>query len=231
MTTASAVFGRQWAHCMWLCALLIGVFLSSNLPGFRIGEFLGISTPVWVVLCLADAIVHQIFVWFCWRTELYGKLLTRLFGKAAFPGYAFIFAVLILARPVLITALAVSNAGTVPAGESVLRVIAALFLIPSVYLIYSVKRYFGFSRAFGIDHFDHSYRFAGMVREGIFRYSSNAMYVFGFLALWIPGLALGSIAALVVAAFSHLYIRVHYLCTEKPDMDYIYGSQGDNRQN
>jgi hypothetical protein len=39
----------------------------------------------------------------------------------------------------------------------------------------------------------------------------------------MPGIALRSRAALVVALFSHLYICVHYFCTEKPDMKRIYG--------
>ena len=33
------------------------------------------------------------------------------------------------------------------------------------------------------------------------------------------------VAALVVAMFSHLYIWVHYICTERPDMRLIYGHE------
>ena len=91
------------------------------------------------------------------------------------------------------------------------------------YLIYSVKRYFGFKRAYGIDHFDDAYRSLPLVREGIFRFSPNAMYDFGFLLLWVPGLVTQSLAALAVALFSHLYIWVHYACTERADMNRIYG--------
>jgi len=29
--------------------------------------------------------------------------------------------------------------------------------------------------------------------------------------------------ALLLAGFNHLYIWVHYYCTEKPDMERIYG--------
>lgn len=48
------------------------------------------------------------------------------------------------------------------------------------------------------------------------------MYVFGFLMAWIPGLWFGSAAGLVVALFSHAYIWVHYIATERPDMRRIY---------
>jgi hypothetical protein len=63
-----------------------------------------------------------------------------------------------------------------------------------------------------------------MERRGTFRFSPNAMYVFGFCALWIPAFLFQSSAALVFAAFSHAYIWVHYHATEKPDMKRIYGA-------
>ena len=69
-------------------------------------------------------------------------------------------------------------------------------------------------------------RVPSKTQEGIFRFSPNAMYVFGFVWLWLPGLFLQSIAALAVALFSHLYIWVHYACTERPDMRRIYGAEG-----
>jgi hypothetical protein len=63
-----------------------------------------------------------------------------------------------------------------------------------------------------------------MVKGGIFRFTRNGMYVFGFLLLWIPGLWWASTAALAVALFNHLYIWVHYHTTELPDMKRIYGA-------
>ena len=87
----------------------------------------------------------------------------------------------------------------------------------------SVKRYFGFKRAFGVDHFDPSYRSVPFVKKGIFRFTGNGMYTFGFFLLWIPGLWYASISALCVALFNHLYIWVHYYSTELPDIKRIYG--------
>jgi hypothetical protein len=63
-----------------------------------------------------------------------------------------------------------------------------------------------------------------MVNKGIFRWSANAMYVYGFLLLWIPAFVWQSAAALVAAVFSHIYIWVHYYATERPDMNRIYGN-------
>ena len=44
------------------------------------------------------------------------------------------------------------------------------------------------------------------------------MYVLGFFMLWVPAFLFQSTAAMVIAAFSHAYIWVHYYATEKPDM-------------
>ena len=101
--------------------------------------------------------------------------------------------------------------------------VALFLLIPWAYLVYSVHRYFGFDRALGRDHFDVSYRDMPFVTKGIFRYTKNAMYTLGFLLLWMFGLVFLSQAALLAALFNHLYIWVHYACTEVPDIRRIYG--------
>ena len=131
---------------------------------------------------------------------------------------------MIILRPILAFALGWSNRGTLAIDPVIGIVISAILLLPSAYLLYSIKRYFGFDRAFGIDHFDASYRDMPLVRQGIFTWTPNAMYVFGFFILWVPAFLFQSLAALMVAAFSHLYIWVHYYCTEKPDMERIYGN-------
>jgi hypothetical protein len=222
---ARLLFEGQLAHLIALSALLLGLFAASALPGFHEGRFLGLSTWAWLVLTVADTIAHQVMVWFCWRVELHGKWLTRWFGDRAFPLYRVVFVILFAARMVPITLLAYANRATLPLDPAAGLVIALIIIIPAAYLFYSVRVYFSFNRAFGIDHFDASYRGAALVRQGIFKYTPNAMYVFGIGALWIPGFAFQSTAALVAALFSHLYIWVHYLCTERPDMARIYGKQ------
>ena len=222
-STVKLIFSGQFWHFLSLFLLGFSLLLASHLPGFSVGRLFGVSTDVWFVLVVANAVFHQVYVWLCWRLELHGQYLTAILDEKAFPVYAFLFSVLILARPVLITLLAVSNSGTVIYGAQFLQVLGILFMFPVIYLGYSVKRYFGFNRAFGADHFDAANRKLPLVKEGIFRYSGNSMYLFGFFLLWVPGLIAGSIAALVAAAVSHAYIWVHYWCTEKPDMQWIYG--------
>jgi len=105
-----------------------------------------------------------------------------------------------------------------------LYILAAVAAALALYVLYSVLRYFGIARAAGLDHFDPSYHHKPLVKEGIFKYTENVMYIFGLLALWIPGLAATSAPALIAAALTHAYIWVHYYTTEKPDMNRIYGT-------
>jgi len=225
-TLLPLVFEGQLTHVVCLAVLLVAAVWAAGLGNAMDGALFGVPTALWFALLLADAIVHQLFVWIAWRLELHGKVLTRWFGDAerAFRIYSILFAVLFGARFVLISLLAVANRGTLELAPWLGLVIAGVIAIPAAYLFYSVRVYFSFRRAFGIDHFDPDARTWPMVREGIFKYTGNAMYVFGIGALWIPALALQSEAALIGAAFSHAYIWVHYFTVEKPDMRRIYAA-------
>ena len=223
MSPVGRIFEKQLLHLLCLMLLLAGLFLFSGLDGFDQGELWGVDTLTWLYWLVGVTVMHQVFVWFCWRIELYSGLLSRWFGHGAFPVYAVLFFLLIISRPVLITLLALANRDTILINPMFGVSLVILLAIPSTYLMYSIGRYFGFKRAFGIDHFDRSYRGKPLVRKGIFRYTTNGMYVFGLLILWIPGVLFSSLTALAAALFSHIYIWVHYFCTEKPDMEFIYG--------
>jgi len=217
-------FAGQAAHLACLVVLLFLVWAAGGLPGVADGAFLGLSSGAWLWLAVLDAVAHQVYVWLAWRAELNGRHLTRRFGPRAFTLYAAGFTVLFVARPILAFALAWADRDTLPLGVGPGVAIAVLLCLPVIWLGVSIVRHFSFRRAFGIDHFDPAWRDAPLVREGIFRLTPNAMYVFGFLALWVPAFLFQSAAALVYAAFSHAYIWVHYYCTEKPDMRRIYGA-------
>jgi protein-S-isoprenylcysteine O-methyltransferase Ste14 len=222
MENLRLIFEKQFAHLILLGILLFLLALASRLPGFWEGEFLGLTTRTWFFLSVVNTVVHQVYVWFCWRTQLHLSLMTKVFGGIAFKIYSVGFGIMIILRPVLITGLARSNENTLSFNPIVMQAAAIILLVPGIYLLYSIVRYFSFTRALGIDHFDESYRSLQLVREGIFRFTSNGMYIFGFLVLWAPAIFFSSIAAVAFAAFSHLYIWVHYYCTEKPDMEKIY---------
>jgi len=223
VSTLRLILERQWIHVLALLILVPLVAWASRFESVRAGQVLGLDSVHWLWLAVGLAIGHQSFVWLCWRSELHASLLRRVFGRGGFVLYATVFGILIVTRGALVFVLAASNRGTIETASALLETAAVICLVPAVYLFYSVRRYYGFRRAFGIDHFDASYRSLPPVREGIFRFTPNGMYVFGFLLLWVPGLWSASAAALLAALFNHLYIWVHYFATERPDMRRIYG--------
>jgi len=221
------LFKGQALHVLGLGALLAGVLVAAGAGGeILAGNFWGLSTTVWLVIAVATPIVHQVYVWLVWRLELTRGAVSGALGRErGFRLYTFGFSILFVGRLLTIIALGIANQGTLPLSPAAAYVLAVVLLLPALYLFYSVVRYFGIERAYGIDHFDPEYRTKPFVKQGIFRFTSNGMYTYGFLVLWVPGLLLMSRAALLAAAFNHAYIWVHYYATELPDIQYLYGRQ------
>lgn len=217
------MYEGQARHLIFLALLLISVGLLADQAALS-GQWAGLPTSVWLVVAIAVPIVHQVYVWLIWRLELVHGWLTRQFGgRKGFKLYAIVFSVLFVSRPLSILALSIANRNSISIDRWLATIASILLLLPSAYLFYSVHKYFGLRRAYGIDHFEPAYRESPFVRQGIFRYTDNAMYVFGFLILWVPGLLLESKAALLAPFFNHAYIWVHYYSTELPDIRRIYG--------
>jgi Phospholipid methyltransferase len=217
------VFEKQGQHFLLLVVLLLGVYLLATKDVLS-GQLWGLSTQAWLWISILIPVVHQIFVWLFWRLELHHGLIKRWFGDRAFTIYRVGFALLFLARPVAQILLGISNRNTLSLNPFIAYTIAVVLFIPFAYTMYSVGKYFGIDRAFGIDHFEPAYRTKPFVKQGMFKYTSNAMYKFGFLIFWALAFAFLSKAALLSAAFSHLYIWVHFYFTEQPDIRRIYGN-------
>jgi len=222
----AAIFERQWLHALALAVGLPVLWLvSMNCGCFHRGELWGISTWNWFWISVEIPIAHQIFVWFSWRSELHRNLISRIFGRLGFSAYAAVFTFFLVARLVSVTALSVASRETLPVNPFALKLTAVVIGFPVAYLMYSVARYFTITRAYGADHFVDAYRAKPLIREGIFRFTSNGMYTFGLMVLYLPALWYASRPALVAAVFGHLYIWVHYFATELPDLRRIYGSR------
>jgi len=172
----------------------------------------------WLTICIP--IAHQIFVWLAWRVELKSKAISNSIGLKT---YLSIFFVLLVGRLIFFLFLAWVDRESIGLGMAARIIISTAFLLPALYTMYCVRKYFGFVRAAGADHFDSKYQSMSLVKKGMFKYSSNSMYIFGFMMFWGLALACNSEAALLAAAFSHAYIWVHYFATEKLDMKYLYG--------
>lgn len=213
-----------WHLLAILFSMSLFVFLSKNMECLSAGNVFGHNTIFWFGVAIAVPIMHQLYVWIVWRLELYKHYFSSRFGwERSFLMYRVGFSILFGSRLVFIIILAYSNRGTLEVSSSYVYLLVG-FISPIVlYLFYSVKKYFTIERAYGIDHFDKEYN-VPYVKEGIFRFTDNGMYVFGLLILYIPALLLFSKAGLVVAIFNHIYIWVHYYVTERPDMKEIYGT-------
>lgn len=221
----SKIFQHQLWHFLAIVIALWSFYLLSVFDKEVVnGSLFEISTMTWLWIAVWTPIVHQIYVFLVWRYQLYTNIFTKKFGvQKAFKSYAVGFSILFVFRLISLILLAYSNKDTLHIDPLYAYTIAAIITPFVIYLFYSVKRYFTIERAYGIDHFDKAYD-VPYVKQGIFKYTDNGMYVVGLAILYLPGLLLFSEAAIFVALFNHLYIWVHYYTTERPDMEYIYGS-------
>ncbi len=203
----------QLIHFSCLTSLLILTW--------AIWSYLGEPFTAVLVCAVAFPVVHQVFVWLAWRLELRSSAISKTIG---FRGYVAIFFLLFAGRFISLFALAWIDRGSLNLHILPQTVLTVLPSLLGLYAMYSVKRYFGMIRAAGADHFDPRYRDMPFVKEGIFRFTNNGMYVYAFLLFWTIAVGFNSAAALTVAAFSHAYIWVHFYATEKPDMNFLYAS-------
>jgi len=176
--------------------------------------------PVIFWTCILIPTFHQIFVWLSWRLELQNRAVSKSIG---FKSYLIVFFIFLWARPLSLLYFAYLDKNTLGLSLAMQILLTMFFFIPAVYTAISIKRYFGFQRAAGADHFKPEYRNMPLVKKGIFKYTKNGMYLFGFFALWAIAFGFNSKASLIVAGYSHVSIWIHYYATEKPDMLYLYG--------
>jgi len=180
--------------------------------------FLGGYAKEWFMLAMSIPLVHQAYVWICWRSELCWKSISNTIG---FKTYIIIFFILIISRLSAIV-LCFLDYGSLYKPGWLAWSIAIIIFIPGAYTMYSVKKYFGFLRAAGADHFDTKYRDMPFEKRGIFKWTPNAMYVF---AIGIPfgfAVATGSQSMFIVSIYTYISIWLHYFCTEKEDFKVIY---------
>jgi hypothetical protein len=224
MTPAQHLWKRQGWHAAAVAVLVPTTWLLAA-PGTTGTTLLGMGAPLWLGLALGLGVAHQSFVWACWRSELGWRALTRRLGETGFTLYRVGFAILALSRIAAFVGLAITDAHQLYVPGVLSWVAAALIAAPGIWGSISVKLYFGFTRATGADHFHERYRTMPFVRKGAFKYVPNSMYTLIIPAFFAGGFLSGSQATFALAAFQFAYIGVHYWCTEKPDMELIYGDR------
>ncbi|MDH3230129.1 MAG: hypothetical protein OEN55_10080 [Alphaproteobacteria bacterium] len=219
------VFRYQGYHLLLYVA--IGAALYAAVVQFPDGDpqVWGLSAREMILLSWTFAALHQGWIVFFWRTELYYGKISAWFGPAGFAIFRIGFVAFASCRLLLLIPISMATAET----ASIPRVVSvALIAVTTPFILwglYSVFVYFGATRAFGADHFDPAYRKGSLEQRGIFKYIANSMYTVVLLLLYHPGLLWHSWPGLITAAAHHALVWTHYFCTEKPDMKAIYGAR------
>jgi len=220
----SFFFTGQVQHLILLAALLPGAWALAR-PALDGNTWLGITDYQLFFACLIVPVIQQTLGWLVLRSQLCFRLLTRVFGRSDFFVWGLLFFPLLIARPLLLIGLAISDQNSLEIPFPLALALGILIALPAFYTLWSIKEYFGFQRAMGGDHFREKYRHMPFVRKGAFRWSPNAMYLFAFLGFWSIALIARSRAALAIALFQHAYIWVHMYCTEEPDIRVLYAPE------
>ncbi len=94
-------------------------------------------------------------------------------------------------------------------------------------IVLAQRQHFGLALpcALGGDHLPNRFAEMSMVNQGVVRFAPKAKHGIVFLRLPSMALLFGSRNTLFLAAYQRTYIWVHIYCTEKPDMEWIYGSR------
>ena len=193
---------KQGWHFLSLLILITGMSFVLKIENILQGEYWGLSTKTWLIIVLVLPILHQVFVVIVWRLEYYQQAISKKFGETGFKIYGFLFMIFLIGRPLTITFLAISNQESFDLLWSWRWALTIILGLPFIYLVYSLKKYFGIPRALGEDHFKPEvYRNSKLIKKGIFKYTNNGMYFYGFLGLYLPGILLASKAALAAAVF------------------------------
>ncbi|MEE9387511.1 MAG: PEMT/PEM2 methyltransferase family protein [Paracoccaceae bacterium] len=225
-TPKSELFRGQIQHAMIAALLTIG---TCSLLINAETTYLTRSPICWAYIAMAIALFHQSMVAVVFRAQLHLNLMVRLFGDNALKIWGAMFLPFLALRPITVLIAGLADAGSLAGDRTLQLATGAILMIPAIWGMHSVIKHFTINRALGGDHFYDKYANMPMVTQGIFKYSSNAMYSFVFLGLWAIALLTGSWNAIVLALFNHAYIWVHMYCTEDPDMKIIYGDSRENQ--
>ena len=222
-----SLIGRFFEKQLWQLLILGALFVSFSL-GYELlavppGQWLGLTTKQWFLIATISPIIHQIYVWLCWRGELYFKAVTKVFGRHAYQVFSIVFALLIVIRFFSIIGICVADYQSLTMPSAIRYPLAFILHLPALYAIYSVARYFGINRIPGEDHFKpEEYRNKPFIRKGMYKYSANVMYVYVGLIFWATAVLCASKAGLLTTLYMYATVWTHYFCTEKPDIKYIY---------
>ena len=90
--------GFFFKYQVWhIGGLIVLFYLGCQMIDFEnnLNTFLGISAKSWFLFSMMTPLLHQGYVWLCWRSELCWKTISRTIG---FKVYALIFIIIMISR-------------------------------------------------------------------------------------------------------------------------------------
>ncbi len=219
----SDIFEGQPQHLLIAALMTVGAL--SLLPEGGDQRLFGLNARGWAIISIGMALVHQILVALVFRWQLHRNLLTKVLGGADMRVWTAEFMPFLVARPITLVLVGWAGVEPITGFRAAEMVVGAGLVALAVWGMHSVIVHFTIPRAVGGDHFRDQIAEMPLVDKGAFAYTQNAMYGLIFFGLWGIALLFGSREALIVALFQHAYIWVHMYCTEKPDMEWIYGTR------
>ena len=133
--------GFFFKHQIWhLGGTIILFYIGVQLVDLKsnTNTFIGISALGWFVIAMSIPIIHQAYVWICWRSELCWKTISTTIG---FKAYAIIFFILGLSRFSAIV-LCYVDYGSLYNPGWLAWTLALILFFPGAYTMYSVKKVF-----------------------------------------------------------------------------------------
>jgi len=106
------LFDKQIHHFIALILLVLGVCALADDTALS-GRLWGVSTYTWLWLSIAVPVLHQVYVWFAWRTQLKYSLISHIFGESGFRVYRIGFTLLFASRLIFIILLSLSNRNSI----------------------------------------------------------------------------------------------------------------------
>jgi len=223
-STWADVIEGQPQHLGIMILMVAGAFAMFS-TGPEAPRLLGLSAAGWGQISVILAVLHQIVVAVVFRLELHRNLLSEFFGERDMKIWMTIFLPLLALRPITVILTGWADVHGLLGFRPLDWLVGIAMIAAAGWVLFTVVTEFTLPRAVGGDHFRNEFAGMPLLRSGPFAITPNAMYAIAFLGLWGIAFLFGSWNALVVALFQHAYIWVHMYCTEKPDMEWIYGDR------
>ncbi len=219
------IFEKQDWHFALLALLVVSVNAIMVLyPLSFTGVFWGLSTGTWLWIGVFTAILHQIYIMLIWRIQLETRWLTTNLPRLGFIAYLIDYTLMLAARTGAIILVAAANREVIFIPDSFRWVGSIILGIVFTWLTYSVTKSSSYKDLAGAVFFESKDPNHCGIQKNISAVVPGAVYIFGPLSFYIPGLVLASPASLLLALFNHIYIWIHYCYTEAPSLKRVYSS-------